>query len=477
MNGWLLAGVAAVSVSLILLDLTRRLRLISPWCLAIYLPVALNLPLCAFFLWQAPLQAWLRWLYAVVLGIFCLYLWLRLNIFPVLDGRRLGFRLKAMIGGSPILYSHIYAIIFQLIFMAASYPRLAASGCSGWLLTLNAFYALGCCLVLFFNGILRVFLTSRRLSILRRALILLVLWIPGVNLVMWFYSARLVRDEYDFAYDKQQLEATRPAGSLCQTKYPLVLVHGVAFRDSRYFNYWGRIPRALMKNGATIYYGNQEALGTIAYNAHDIKDCIERVLAETGKEKVNIIAHSKGGLDARCAITRLDMGSKVASLTTVSTPHRGCKFVDTATAKLPEPIYRLIAKCFDHTFRKYGDRNPDFYTATKQFCTAPSAAFNEETPNVPGVYYQSYASVMKGFFSDSLLCIPYFFIKRCNGENDGLVAVDSTKWGEFRGVFRNQYRRGISHGDMIDLKREDYKDFDVVEAYIQMVADLKNKGF
>lgn len=30
---------------------------------------------------------------------------------------------------------------------------------------------------------------------------------------------------------------------------------------------------------------------------------------------------------------------------------------------------------------------------------------------------------------------------------------------------------------MIDLKREDYKGFDVVEAYVEMVAELKEKGF
>ena len=39
--------------------------------------------------------------------------------------------------------------------------------------------------------------------------------------------------------------------------------------------------------------------------------------------KVNIIAHSLGGLDARQMLTHLGMGSRVASLTTVGTPHRG----------------------------------------------------------------------------------------------------------------------------------------------------------
>lgn len=32
-------------------------------------------------------------------------------------------------------------------------------------------------------------------------------------------------------------------------------------------------------------------------------------------------------------------------------------------------------------------------------------------------------------------------------------------------------------GDMIDLKREDIKGFDVLECYIQLVENLKEEGF
>ena len=37
--------------------------------------------------------------------------------------------------------------------------------------------------------------------------------------------------------------------------------------------------------------------------------------------------------------------------------------------------------------------------------------------------------------------------------------------------------RGISHGDMIDLNRENIDGFDVREFYVQLVSDLKNMGF
>ena len=37
--------------------------------------------------------------------------------------------------------------------------------------------------------------------------------------------------------------------------------------------------------------------------------------------------------------------------------------------------------------------------------------------------------------------------------------------------------RGISHGDIIDLRRDDYKGFDVIEKYVEIVAELKNMGY
>lgn len=305
---------------------------------------------------------------------------------------------------------------------------------------------------------------------------LLAMWVPLLNLLVLLYAIRLVMAEYDFACYKEAVHAVRAESDLCKTKYPLILVHGIGFRDLKYFNYWGRIPRELTRYGASIYYGNQEAMGTIRYNAEDIRRKILDVMEETGCSKVNIIAHSKGGMDSRYAISKLKMEEYVASLTTVCTPHHGCRFVDYA-CRLPDGLYRFVAGCFDRAFRRFGDRNPDFYTATHQFSTVESERFNGEVANAAGVYYQSYASAMRSALSDLLLWIPYCLIYPLEGMNDGLVSIESAKWGEFQTLFTSSKRRGISHGDMIDLKREDYKGFDVVECYVQIVSDLKNKGF
>ena len=56
------------------------------------------------------------------------------------------------------------------------------------------------------------------------------------------------------------------------------------------------------------------------------------------------------------------------------------------------------------------------------------------------------------------------------------LGEDSFKWGEDYKVLRNKYDRGISHGDMIDLNRENIKGFDVREFYVDLVSGLKARG-
>lgn len=442
--------------------------------LALAVPCAVNPPLVVSTAGRITENVLFPFMISAVL--FFVYLWLLLC--PVRDRGKTGLRARIMMGGRRAVHWGLYAaavqifVFLRLLFRPPGFYVMIGTG----LRILYMLLAAAGILLLLFSGTLRIFFTSRRLGVVRRIVMLLTWWIPVVNLVVLLYACRLVYEEYDFERERAALRVLRVDSDLCATRYPLLLVHGIGFRDLRYFNYWGRIPRELKRNGAVIYYGNQEALGTIAYNAEDIRKRILQIREETGAEKVNIIAHSKGGLDARCAITTLGMSPYVASLTTMNTPHRGCRFVNYA-CRLPEGFYRFVAGCFDRTFARFGDKAPDFYTATHQFATEASVRFNENTPDMPGVYYQSYTSKMRNPFSHLLLSIPYCLIRPLEGENDGLVSVESAKWGEFRGVFSNQRLRGISHGDIIDLTRQDYRSFDVLETYVRIVAELKEKGF
>lgn len=115
---------------------------------------------------------------------------------------------------------------------------------------------------------------------------------------------------------------------ICSTKYPILMVHGVFFRDFEHLNYWGRIPAELEANGAVICYGNHNSAAAVRDSAKELAERIHQIVIKTGCEKVNVIAHSKGGLDMRSAIALTDIAPYVASLTTINTPHRGCQFAD-----------------------------------------------------------------------------------------------------------------------------------------------------
>ena len=107
---------------------------------------------------------------------------------------------------------------------------------------------------------------------------------------------------------------------------------------------------------------------------------------------------------------------------------------------------------------------------TASACEARNAA----TPDAPGVFYQSVMSYCrKAQHGKFPLNMTYPIVKHFDGLNDGLVAVDSAKWGDQFTLLEPRGHRGISHGDVVDLNRENIPGFDVREFYVSLVADLK----
>ena len=96
------------------------------------------------------------------------------------------------------------------------------------------------------------------------------------------------------------------------TKYPIILVHGLCLRESRAFHAFGKIEKNLKTAGYRVYTAEIDAFGSIETNAEQLKDFIIKKLSESGAEKVNVIAHSKGGLDTKYMLVNLDMSDRVA---------------------------------------------------------------------------------------------------------------------------------------------------------------------
>ncbi|MDR2486411.1 MAG: hypothetical protein LBD12_00455 [Clostridiales Family XIII bacterium] len=240
-------------------------------------------------------------------------------------------------------------------------------------------------------------------------------------------------------------------------------------------DYWGRIPKALADCGIPVYYGQTDAWGSIESNAECIRGRIGDILRDEGTEKVNIVAHSRGGLEARHAISTLGMAHAVASLTTIATPHHGVKAMNIALG-LPLWFYRLVAFVVDRLARLFGDRQPDFFTSSRQLSERCCRRFNECNPDSPDVYCQSYAARMKHCFGDPFYLLMNPFIRLTDGENDGLCPVESAKWGEFQGVVVSQGLRDVSHIGIIDRYGIRYKGWDIPSFYVGIVEALARKG-
>lgn len=255
-------------------------------------------------------------------------------------------------------------------------------------------------------------------------------------------------------------------------------MHGVFFRDSNFFNYWGRIPETLISNGAKIYYGGQQSAASVEESARELTEKIRTIVNDTGCGKVNIIAHSKGGLDSRYAISCLGADKYTASLTTVNTPHKGCQFAEYLLNKVPDSFRQGVADKYNKALKKLGDTDPDFLAAVNDLTASSCRDLNEKCPDSPEVFYQSIGSKMKKAYNGQFpLNLSSMFVKMFDGANDGLVSEASMKWGEKFTFLEPSGNRGISHGDVIDLNRENIEGFDVREFYVGVVHDLKERGF
>ena len=267
------------------------------------------------------------------------------------------------------------------------------------------------------------------------------------------------------------------------TKYPILMIHGVGFRDLKWPLYWGRIPGVLSDMGAELWYGQQDCWARVEENAKTIRARIRQIIDEADTEKVNIIAHSKGGLEARMAASSLGMGGNIASITTIGTPHRGSKTID-RLLKAPDSLFNIASFAVDNWIGLIGDTKPDFYAVCRDFSTAFAEQFNRDNPDVPGVYYQSFAGVMKSPLSDINLTTANIIVKAIEGDNDGLVSVESARWGESFTLLTGCTNRGVSHYDEIDFRRAPLSAKngragvkDICDVYRDIVTGLAARGF
>lgn len=432
-----------------------------------------------------------------VLPVSLLYAWIPLflavNALPFLLYRRIpktGKRhilslchsrhtLRACAHGVEMLHIFLLAVGISVIYHLVRLSLLWTGRWADWLI--SAAIAVGVLAVVFWNGMLCLYVYSVQLGIRWRVIGALCGLIPVAQLIVLRRIMKVVEAEVKEESRQILRNHARRAEEVCKTRYPILMVHGAFFRDVKHLNYWGRIPATLETNGATVYYGNHQSAVSFRESGAELAERIRGIVAETGCEKVNVIAHSKGGMDIRTALAYEGIAPLVASVTTVNTPHRGCEFAEFLLDRAPESLRNRVADTYNKAARLLGDHEPDFLAALRDLTASSCAAFNEATKgeagHTEGILCQSIGSKMDHARGGQFpLNFSYVIARLFDGPNDGLVSETSAEWGESYTFLTAAGKRGISHGDVIDLNRENIEGFDVREFYVDLVSDLKNRG-
>ena len=266
------------------------------------------------------------------------------------------------------------------------------------------------------------------------------------------------------------MKSSEPKNKI-HTKYPIVLVHGIALKDIAFFKAFGRIEKVLRSNGCKVFTAKTDGFGTIENNATQLKIFTESIIATENCDKVNIIAHSKGGLDAVHMISKLDMTGYVASLTTLCTPHKGSP-IATKLLRLPKPIVKFIAFWVNLWYRIFGDKHPNALEVCKQLKLHDDS---EYLTDINGVYCQSYSTTLEKSRDDFIMGIPLYFSKHAEAKpSDGLVSAESAMFGEYKGDCIDS---SVSHSEIVDFMVRKSKKDRIYSFYLQLCEELAQKGF
>ncbi len=276
--------------------------------------------------------------------------------------------------------------------------------------------------------------------------LLVLLALLSAGAIVWFLLRRRKRIE----------EIPRRKGPLL--RHPVVLAHGILGFDQlnlglvkpRYFRGVGA---RLEKLGTKVYSFRVHPTATVASRAEQLAKAVEALDAE----RVNIVAHSMGGLDARYLASKLSLSKRVASIITVGTPHRGTPLADLGSGLwLVAPATKLLLE-------KGGFDAQGLLELTTQ----RMIRFNEEVLDQEGIFYGCWLARSTFRTLNPMLLPTWQVLKLKAGENDGLVPVSSQQWGETCGKIEADHwgQVGWALG------------FDAPGFYEDVVTDLIGRGF
>ena len=248
----------------------------------------------------------------------------------------------------------------------------------------------------------------------------------------------------------------RVARKSARLRHPLVLAHGLFGFDriaigGREHSYFRGVTGHLMRVGAEVHRPCVPPSASIALRAEELARRVGLIRAR----KVNILAHSMGGLDVRYALARFGLADRVASVVTIGTPHGGTPVADLGV-RLSDllRLKSLLGRVVDVDA---------FYDLT----TERMQRFNRDIADVPGVVYTSVVARIERARANPLLWPTHAYLSERAGDNDGMVPLASQRWGEVLKVIEADHWAQIGWSSH----------FDALAFYEELLRELRGRGF
>jgi triacylglycerol lipase len=222
----------------------------------------------------------------------------------------------------------------------------------------------------------------------------------------------------------------------------LVLVHGIlGFRQKFGVEYFRGVAEHFQAQGFAVLAPELDPTRGIDFRANQLRDQINNsfnsgLLDRT--QKTHIVAHSMGGLDSRYLLSPVSgkqLMAPVRSLTTISTPHQGSPIADLIDKPLDLlPFPRLPFSPAGNPLELALNALGISLDGLRDLTTASCQAFSAKYTNQRSVDYFSVAgSGRRGLVptASALLMFRDYIFASTGKPNDGLVTVDSARWGTF----------------------------------------------
>jgi len=266
-----------------------------------------------------------------------------------------------------------------------------------------------------------------------------------------------------------------PEPRMISLQHPVLLCHGYGaiatlVKPSPLYD----VAMLMRSHHVLAFAPNIVPYAKIETRAHNWLNIIESITDKISSQKINIVAHSMGGLDIRYALARLDISDKVVSFTTISTPHHGTSLAE-LTLKTPDAIKDKLADVLDWM----GDRvfpsvKSDSVGSAEQLTrNYITEQFNPDIPDVKGIPYYSFSSAV-GKGTDQPISVTSRFqnnhIFEQEGINDGMVSVKSSIWGEHIKTGK------LSHLEQLNLRIKEERKPLFQSFWLDVLKHLEEKG-